>query len=104
MIVDFVCKHFDRMKVARNGDLLQYRFENGLLLSCGIGRMHLCSSETMEVAVFRDGRFVRLLDDDVEGHVPRQLFAWLVRDLDDPNVDGALAQVRRTLERKHELV
>jgi hypothetical protein len=104
MLTNYLLKNWDRIEVYSDGELLQYRFDNGLVLSCGFGRYHFCGPDTMEVAVLFKGRMQHLLDDTVEGHVPRSAFAWLVRDLDDPNVEGALAQVRRSLERKHELV
>lgn len=101
---DFILKNWHRIEVTSDTNLLQYRFDNGLILSCGFGRWHHCDYETMEVAVISKGGLRPLLSDTVEGYVPRQLLELLVRDLDDPNVDGAIAQVRRTLERKHELV
>ena len=104
ILTDFILKNWHRIEVSSDGHLLQYRFDNGLILSCGFGRYHYCDQGTMEVAVIRKGDLRPLLSDTVEGYVPRSAFAWLVRDLDDPNVEGALAQVRRTLERKHELV
>lgn len=104
MLTNYLLKNWDRIEVYSDGELLQYRFDNGLVLSCGFGRYHYCDPDTMEVAVLFKGKMQQLLSDTVEGYVPRSAFAWLVRDLDDPNVEGALAQVRRTLERKHELV
>lgn len=104
ILTDFILKNWHHIEVSSSGELLQYRFYNGLILSCGFGRYHYCDHATMEVAVKFKGDLRPLLSDTVEGYVPRSAFAWLVRDLDDPNVEGALAQVRRSLERKHELV
>lgn len=104
ILSDFILKNWHRMEVWSDGELLQYRFDNGLVLSCGFGRYHHCNPSTMEVAVMYKSKMQELVDDTVEGYVPRSAFAWLVRDLDDPNVEGALAQVRRSLERKHEFV
>lgn len=104
ILTDFILKNWHRIEVTSDGKLLQYRFDNGLILSCGFGRWHYRDHETMEVAVKFKGELRPLLSDEVEGYVPKSMFAWLVRDLDDPNVEGALAQMRLTLERKHEFV
>lgn len=58
----------------QQGTLVQITLHNGYIVSVGQGGGYYSTiqNDTFEVAILKDGKFIRLTDwDDVMGHVPR---------------------------------
>ena len=72
-----------KMAYSKREDLFQYKFENGLILSIGVGYGHYASEDTCECAVLGlDDEFISLSEhDDVRGHVDEAGLVELARQV-----------------------